>query len=173
MPYLYRAHPSPRHLPAPHSPSPSRFPPRLFFLFLPAPLSVASTAIRLRLCRSPLTSSSGRLSRQPRIGMTLPALRHPLFPFYFPISAGRAFPSILVRRARQRGRPSFPPVTTTRTQSGAIKSALIAAPDNSIPRVKIIGQERDGRTSVGSPCTLHSPRPAERIAGWRAGAPSA
>ena len=40
--------------------------------------------------------------------------------------------------------------------SGAIKSALIAAPDNSIPRVKIIGQERGRRASVGSPVSLDS-----------------
>lgn len=101
--------------------------------------------------RSPLTSPPSCLAS--RSCHPLVDYRRPppyAAPFFLLFSISRlplAFPRLPPRATpAPHWPPSVRPSSFARPRkddtSGAIKSALIAAPDNSIPRVKIIGQER-------------------------------
>lgn len=150
VPTLKRTRPPPPSL----LPPPSVHP--LFFLFLSAqPRDIWPASVRpsIRLPRIPLTLnlpsllfSLALLSPTRRLSQT-PALRRPLFPSIFYLSPPPRLPAPPPRATpAPHWPPSVRPSSFARPRkddtSGAIKSALIAAPDNSIPRVKIIGQER-------------------------------
>lgn len=138
MPYLYRRSSAPL--------SAFRHPPS-FFLFLSSRRPLSTTVSPLRSIRhispslfsSPLTSYLASAPCHPRVGIALPpfAISFPFrfslsYFFYLRLILPATFSILLWLVAKER------------RANGAIKSALIAAPDNSIPWVKIIGQEPDG-----------------------------
>lgn len=183
MPYLYRRSSAPSSLPArlssfsffPSQPQPRDiWPASVHPSASPPPPPASSPASRARPSRSPpLTPLFSLALLSPTRRYRAPALRPPLFPsiFYLPSPPPDSPPPpaaaspVFVPRTLPHPPPSpRPPSARPRKDdtSGAIKSALIAAPDNSIPRVKIIGQEQRCRASVGSPASLDS-RAAPRV----------
>lgn len=181
MPYLYRRSSAPSSLPArlssfsffPSQPQPRDIWPASVHPSASPPPPAPSPASRARPSRSPpLTPLFSLALLSPTRRYRAPALRPPLFPsiFYLPSPPPDSPPPpaaspVFVPRTLPHPPPSpRPPSARPRKDdtSGAIKSALIAAPDNSIPRVKIIGQEQRCRASVGSPASLDS-RAAPRV----------
>lgn len=152
MPYLYRRSSAPVPLPSslppstlssfsffPHShaisgPRPSVPPPPCLDPAVPLTLNLPTSP--------PLLFSLALLSPTRRLSRPRPT--PPPFSFYFLSAACAPLPP--AGPAPLAPLATLCPSSFARPRkddtSGAIKSALIAAPDNSIPRVKIIGQER-------------------------------